>query len=185
MVVTPSKYFGPSGETYDVIILTGSDSDQETLDKSGMFDVLRKVGVTYHQSQLSAHRHDDALWELCLEAINDRGAKIFIGVAGMAAALPGAIAAVTKHSVPVIGVALDSGFEGGLDALLSMTRMPKGVPVLCTGIGSSGLVNAAIAACQILSLLNEEITMQFFNYRAFSGKEPAFGVRSSYQTQAE
>lgn len=135
-----------------VAIVLGSRSDKEAVDSSGMLEILNQCGVSWEMSIISAHRNQDKLGEYC-RATKNRGVKLFIGVAGMAAALPGAIAANIGHSLPVIGVPLPSSeFPDAIDALLAMVRMPGGCPVAVPGIGKSGLKNAAILAAQILSL---------------------------------
>jgi len=133
-------------------IVLGSKSDQEVIEGSGMCDILNQCGVIWEMSIISAHRHPEKLVEYCKGA-KDRDIRVFIGVAGMSAALPGVIAANIDHSLPVIGVPLSSSeFSGATDALLAMVRMPGGCPVAVPGIGKSGLKNAAILAAQILAL---------------------------------
>lgn len=96
----------------------------------------------------------------CLDQLEKE--TIFIAVAGMAAALAGNIAAIVEGFVPVIGVPLPSSeFPDAMDGLLSMVRMPSGRPVAVCGVGSSGLRNAAIYACQIVALYDAEIRARF------------------------
>jgi 5-(carboxyamino)imidazole ribonucleotide mutase len=123
----------------DIAIISGSKSDQEIVDK-----ILRKLGdvsASYEHKILSAHRNPKELDAY----IEKSDARVYIGVAGLSAALPGYIASRTKR--PVIGVPVSSKLSG-LDALLSMVQMPPGVPVACVGIDSGE--NAALLALQIL-----------------------------------
>jgi len=123
----------------DIAIISGSESDQDIVDK-----ILRKLAdesASYEHKVLSAHRNPQKL-----EAyIEKSDARVYIGVAGLSAALPGYIASRTKR--PVIGVPVSSKLAG-LDALLSIVQMPPGVPVACVGIDSGE--NAALLALQIL-----------------------------------
>jgi 5-(carboxyamino)imidazole ribonucleotide mutase len=123
----------------DVAIILGSASDRAIADKA--IDVLAKNDISYDLQVLSAHRDPDALDAY----VRKSDAKVFIAIAGLAAALPGAVAARTKK--PVIGVPVSAKL-GGLDALLSMVQMPKGVPVACVGIDNGD--NAAHLAIRIL-----------------------------------
>jgi 5-(carboxyamino)imidazole ribonucleotide mutase len=124
-----------------VAVIMGSKSDQKIADKvTNKFDELK---ISYEVEILSAHRNPDEL----AKYVESSNAKIFIGIAGLAAHLPGVIASITTK--PVIGVPVSSKI-GGLDALLSIVQMPKGVPVACVGIDNGE--NAAILAHRILSL---------------------------------
>jgi 5-(carboxyamino)imidazole ribonucleotide mutase len=122
-----------------ISIIAGSASDQQIVQK--VTTVLEEEGIPYDFQILSAHRDPDRLDEY----IRTSDAKVFIAIAGLSAALPGVIAART--SKPVIGVPV-SGTLGGLDALLSIVQMPKGVPVACVGIDNGA--NAAHLAIRIL-----------------------------------
>lgn len=158
-----------------VEIILGSESDLEAVKASKMLEILDKVGVAYRLSVISAHRNPEALRLHCIDAIN-AGIPIFIGVASMAAALPGAIAGVAKEK-PVIGAALPSReFQDGMDALISINRLPAGVPVLSAGIGTAGLRNAALAACQILALTNQDVARALRSYLESTCKEPEIGI---------
>lgn len=139
-----------------VVIIVGSESDFNVLKESGLLEVLQEIEISFYVAVISAHRNLKELIEFCEEAIS-YGALVFIGVAGMATALPGAIAGATRV-VPVIGVPLD---EKGLSSVI---YMPPGVPVLCPGIGVSGLKNAAIAVCQILGLKDSAVRVVLANY---------------------
>lgn len=128
-----------------VAILMGSDSDRELMSKAEQ--ALAEFGVTAEVNVLSAHRKPEALVAYIRDA-EARGVGAYIAGAGMAAALPGVIAAHTTR--PVIGVPIVSGGLGGLDSLMSIVQMPPGVPVACVAIG--GARNAALLAVQILSI---------------------------------
>src|ERR1700716_1723807 len=127
-------------------ILVGSESDRERM--QGAFDLLDKEGVGYEFDVRSAHRTPDAVAEYARSA-RERGLRVLICGAGLAAALPGVVAA---HSdLPVIGVPLKSSLSvlGGLDALLAITQMPPGVPVAAVGVDNAR--NAAALALRILA----------------------------------
>lgn len=173
--------FGVSGKGkgFDVAILLGSKSDKKLLEDSGAFEILDSLGISYHSSVCSAHRNPRELACFCLEVISMTKPKVIMAAAGMAAGLPGAIAGATNQWLPIIGVALDCGFLGGLDALLSICRMPKGVPVMCSGIGIAGFVNAAIAAGQILATGDESIAERLHSYLNETATKPEFGYRTS------
>ncbi len=123
----------------DVAVIAGSASDDAIARKA--IAVLEEQGLSYDHRVLSAHRDPDALEEY----IRGSDARLFICIAGLAAALPGVVASRTQR--PVIGVPV-SGTLGGLDALLSIVQMPKGVPVACVGIDNGA--NAAWLAVRIL-----------------------------------
>ncbi|MEA2033878.1 MAG: 5-(carboxyamino)imidazole ribonucleotide mutase [Euryarchaeota archaeon] len=125
----------------DIAIIAGSASDQAIVDKATT--VLKEKGIEYDYRILSAHRNPDELDTY----IKSSTAKVFITIAGLSAALPGVVASRTEK--PVIGVPV-SGTLGGLDALLSIAQMPRGVPVACVGIDNGA--NAAHLAVRILSL---------------------------------
>ena len=122
-----------------VAILIGSESDREIALRTAK--VLEGSGVEYEIRVLSAHRNPDELDEYVLKS----DAEVFIAIAGLSAALPGVIASRTKR--PVIGVPVSSKL-GGMDALLSIVQMPRGVPVACVGIDNGE--NAAHLALRIL-----------------------------------
>ena len=125
----------------DVAIISGSTSDAHIVDK--VIKVLEDHKVPYEHQVISAHRNPDELDAY----LRKSSAKIFIAVAGMSAALPGVIA--SKTDKPVIGVPV-SGKLGGMDSLLSIAQMPKGVPVACVAV--DGGENAALLAIRILRL---------------------------------
>ncbi|MCX6778063.1 MAG: 5-(carboxyamino)imidazole ribonucleotide mutase [Candidatus Micrarchaeota archaeon] len=127
------------GERTEVLIVVGSEADMAVAVKAG--DVLRENGIKFETVVASAHRNPKKLDEV----IANSDARVFIGIAGLSAALPGAIAARTDK--PVIGVPVDVKLEG-LDALLSIMQMPSGVPVATVGIDNAK--NAALLAARIL-----------------------------------
>lgn len=135
----------------EIDIIIGSGTDEKKIKESGMLDLLNQVRVSWDLSIISAHRHKKDLNRHCVVAINE-GTKVFIAAAGMSAALPGDVASTVGIIAMTIGVPLlsDDGFCGGLDSLLSTTRMPKGVSLLVSGVDKAGLFNAAISACQIV-----------------------------------
>ncbi len=124
----------------DVAIVMGSKSDEKFLEPA--VKVLEEAGLSYEVKILSAHRNPDELREY----IKSEPAKVFIAMAGFSAALPGFIAAYTRK--PVIGVPLATSPLAGVDSVLSMIQMPKGIPVAVVGINSSE--NAAHLAVRIL-----------------------------------
>jgi|SRR5690242_9185290 phosphoribosylaminoimidazole carboxylase PurE protein len=128
-------------------ILVGSESDRERM--QGAFDVLDKEGIGYEFDVRSAHRSPDSVAEYARTA-RERGLRVLICGAGLAAALPGAVAAHTD--LPVIGVPLKSSLSvlDGLDALLAIAQMPPGVPVATVGVDNAR--NAAALAVRILRI---------------------------------
>ena len=156
-----------------VIVILGSTSDREVFEKSGFCSVLDEVGITYEVSIISAHRNPDELEQYC-RATDLDDTLVFVGVAGMAAALPGAIAALVA-SRPVIGVPLPSeGYPNAQDAFLAMYRMPPGKPVAVCG-----LANLAPLVCQIVALRDEEIFDSWTTYLAEHRREPQLRILSS------
>ena len=135
-----------------VAVLMGSESDRDIMQNTA--ETLEKYGIEYEMVVASAHRTPDKTREYARTA-EERGIKVIIAGAGAAAHLPGAVAAHTR--LPVIGVPLSATSLGGLDALLSIVQMPKGVPVATMAIGKAGAINAAILAAQILALGDDEL----------------------------
>lgn len=136
----------------------GSTSDLPILRKAA--DFLDSMGVPFEMNALSAHRTPKEVEEFARNAAG-RGLKVIIAAAGMAAALPGVIAAMTP--VPVIGLPIDSTLQGQ-DALLSIVQMPPGVAVATVGINAG--LNAAVLAVQILALSDPELAGRLNDYRA-------------------
>jgi phosphoribosylaminoimidazole carboxylase PurE protein len=127
----------------EVLIVVGSESDRDRL--TGAFVVLDEAGIGYDFVVSSAHRNPDRTAELAREA-RERGYKVVIAGAGLAAALPGAVAALTD--LPVIGLPLDVGPLRGVDALYAIAQLPPGCPVGTVGIGNAK--NAALLALRII-----------------------------------
>ncbi|MBV9356174.1 MAG: 5-(carboxyamino)imidazole ribonucleotide mutase [Chloroflexi bacterium] len=144
-------------------IVVGSASDLPTLQPAR--DLLDRFGVGYELRVLSAHRTPAAATEFASTAL-ERGLQVLIAAAGLAAHLPGALAAQTP--LPVIGVPVASGSLGGIDALLAIVQMPRGVPVATVAIG--GAANAALLAVQMLSLADDALRQQLIAYRAEQAK---------------
>ena len=142
-------------------IILGSRTDLDTL--ASATELLDALGVPYEMRILSAHRTPDetAAWAKGAEA---RGLEVIIAAAGLAAHLPGVVAAQT--TLPVLGVPVDGGSLHGLDALLSIVQMPKGVPVGTLAIGKHGAANAALLAIAILSLKRPELKDKIRQWRA-------------------
>ncbi|KAA6315915.1 N5-carboxyaminoimidazole ribonucleotide mutase [termite gut metagenome] len=135
----------------------GSTSDLSIMEKAAQF--LNDMQVPFEMNALSAHRTPEAVEEFAKNA-HSRGIKVIIAAAGMAAHLPGVIAASTI--VPVIGVPIKSTLEG-MDALLAIVQMPPGIPVATVGI--NGALNASILAVQLLSLEDKELEKKLVEYK--------------------
>ncbi len=140
-------------------IIVGSRSDLEVVQKGA--DVLDQLNVPHELRVISAHRAPDLLDAYVAGAL-DRGAQVFICAAGLAAHLPGVVA--SKTTLPVIGIPMPGQLAGGLDALLSIVQMPKGVPVATVGVGRAD--NAALLAAQMLGLADERIARAVADLRA-------------------
>ncbi len=138
-----------------VSVIMGSKSDYAIMQEC--LEVLKKFEVPYEVIISSAHRSPQRTKEY-VQSAQERGAKVFIGAAGMAAHLAGVIASITTR--PVIGVPLKGGALDGLDALLSTVQMPSGMPVGTLAIGKAGAINAAYMAIQILSLLHPKLAQK-------------------------
>ena len=144
-------------ENAKVGIVAGSKSDQETVDK--ITAVLDQFGIVWEYNILSAHRTPNATAKYAREAAG-RGLQVLIGVAGLAAALPGVLAGHTI--LPVIGLPCAGGPLNGVDALHSIVQMPPGIPVATVAI--DGAKNAAILAAKILAVGDEEILAKVKDY---------------------
>ena len=142
-------------------IIMGSQSDWEIMKNAS--DVLDDLGINNECRVISAHRTPDELAEYCRTA-RDRGLKVIIAGAGLAAALPGSVAALTP--LPVLGVPMESRALGGMDALLSMVQMPAGIPVGTLAIGKAGAKNAALLAAAILALSDDGIRAKLDDFRS-------------------
>lgn len=144
--------------TPSVAVVVGSANDLPRLDEARA--VFGWFGVVYEVHVASAHRAPRRVLELA-EGARERGIRVVIAVAGKAAALPGVIAAST--TVPVIGVPLSGSDLGGLDALLSVVQMPRGVPVAAVAI--DGVANAAILAVQVCALADARLARRLAEFK--------------------
>lgn len=143
-----------------ILIILGSKSDLDKFEKAR--EMLRDFGASYDIHIASAHRTPEKAVNLVKDAIA-QGYGVIIAAAGMSAHLPGVLAAHT--TLPVIGVPMESGGLGGLDALLSISQMPEGIPVATMSIGKAGAVNAALYALSILSLADDVLMGKLQQYR--------------------
>ena len=141
-----------------VRIIMGSTSDLPVMEKAAKF--LNEMQVPFEMNALSAHRTPREVEEFARTA-SERGLKVIIAGAGMAAALPGVIAAATI--VPVIGVPI-KGMLDGLDAMLSIIQMPPGIPVATMGV--NGALNAAIMAVEMLALADDALAERLAAYKS-------------------
>jgi 5-(carboxyamino)imidazole ribonucleotide mutase len=144
-----------------VAVIMGSRSDMETMRHA--VALLEELGVPHEVAIVSAHRTPDRMFQFAASA-RDRGIEVIIAGAGGAAHLPGMTA--SKTVLPVIGVPVQSSALNGLDSLLSIVQMPRGIPVATVAIGNSGAANAALLAAQILGIKYPEIQNRVQEYRA-------------------
>lgn len=144
-----------------VSIIMGSTSDLPVMEKACKW--LNDNKIPFEVNALSAHRTPDAV-EAFAKGAKERGIKVIIAAAGMAAALPGVIAAST--SLPVIGVPI-KGMLDGLDAMLSIIQMPPGIPVATVGINAAQ--NAAVLAAEMIALADEEVAKKVDAWKAGLG----------------
>lgn len=136
----------------EVLILIGSESDKDYASEAERY--LNWFGISCRTVVASAHRTPQKVIDTLRQAEQD-GARVVIAMAGMAAHLPGVVAAHTH--LPVIGVPLPGGVMDGLDALLSVAQMPAGVPVACMAVGKAGARNAAVLAARIIALQDNKV----------------------------
>lgn len=142
-------------------IVMGSQSDWPTMKAAA--DMLEALGVPHEKRIVSAHRTPDRMFGYA-DSAAERGLRVIIAGAGGAAHLPGMIAA--KTTVPVLGVPVQSKTLSGLDSLLSIVQMPKGVPVGTLAIGEAGAGNAALLAAQIIATTDPALAKRVANWRA-------------------
>jgi 5-(carboxyamino)imidazole ribonucleotide mutase len=142
-------------------IVMGSQSDWETMRAAA--EVLDALAVPHEVRVVSAHRTPDRLYAYA-EAAAGRGLKVIIAGAGGAAHLPGMLAAKTR--LPVLGVPVQSSALGGLDSLLSIVQMPKGVPVGTLAIGPAGAANAGLLAAAMLATADPDLAARLDAWRA-------------------
>ena len=144
----------------DVAIVMGSASDWEVM--SNAQKMLNEFGVKAESRVLSAHRTPKEL-EAFIKECEEQNVKAFIAGAGMSAALPGVVAALT--TTPVIGVPLNASSLDGMDALMSIVQLPPGMPVGTVSIGQPGAINAALLAAAIIANNNSLIKKRLNNWR--------------------
>ena len=149
-----------------VSVIMGSRSDMETMQHA--VDILNELGIPHEVRIVSAHRTPDRMFQFAATA-QERGIEVIIAGAGGAAHLPGMTAA--KTVVPVIGVPVRSAALNGLDSLLSIVQMPRGVPVATVAIGPAGAANAALLAAQILGAKYPEVRERVLSFRAALARE--------------
>jgi 5-(carboxyamino)imidazole ribonucleotide mutase len=147
-------------------IVMGSRSDYETMVEAAK--ILRELGIGYEMEIVSAHRTPDRMFEYA-ETAESRGLRVIIAGAGGAAHLPGMTAA--KTVLPVIGVPIQTSSLSGLDSLLSIVQMPRGVPVATVAIGKAGAANAGLLAAEILGSSDERIRERLRTFRARAAEE--------------
>ncbi len=147
-------------------IIMGSNSDWEVMQQAA--NILKDFGVPYEAQVVSAHRTPDRMFEYAETAI-ERGLKCIIAGAGGAAHLPGMIAA--KTTLPVLGVPVTSKQLQGLDSLLSIVQMPKGIPVATFAIGEAGAANAGLFAIALLALSDPTMAEQLEAFRKMQAEK--------------
>ena len=140
-----------------VSIVMGSDSDMPVMAKAA--DILDKLGISYEMRIISAHREPDVFFEYAKTA-EERGVKVVIAGAGMAAHLPGMCAAI--FPMPVIGIPMHTTSLGGRDSLYSIVQMPSGIPVATVAI--NGGMNAGLLAAKILATADSELLQKLKEY---------------------
>ena len=143
-----------------VAIIMGSRSDWPTMQAAS--EILDKLEVDHHVEVVSAHRTPDKLMSFAAAAA-DQGYEVIIAGAGGAAHLPGMVAAKTR--LPVLGVPIESRVLKGLDSLLSIVQMPKGVAVGTLAIGTAGAFNAGLLAAQILAVTDSDLASRLDDFR--------------------
>ena len=148
-----------------VSIVMGSQSDYKTMQLSAK--ILKKMGIRFETKIISAHRTPKRMYEFASSATKNNIGVIIAG-AGGAAHLPGMISALT--SIPVLGVPIESKKLKGLDSLLSIAQMPKGIPVGTLAIGEDGAINAALLAASIIGNSNPVVKQKLNNLRLLQTK---------------
>tara|TARA_B100001105_G_C22149408_1_gene339481 strand:+ start:171 stop:653 length:483 start_codon:yes stop_codon:yes gene_type:complete len=143
-----------------VAIIMGSKSDWDVMSHAAT--MLSELDIQYEAKVISAHRTPDLLDEYCAKLL-EKEIKVIIAGAGLAAALPGVVAA--KTTLPVIGVPLVAGSLDGIDALMSIVQMPPGIPVGTMALGKPGAINSALFAAAILALTDTGIAQRISAYR--------------------
>ena len=143
-----------------VALIMGSKSDWDTMRPAT--EIMTELGVEHHVEVVSAHRTPDKLMAFAESAV-DNGYSVIIAGAGGAAHLPGMVASKTR--LPVLGVPVQSRALNGMDSLLSIVQMPKGIAVGTLAIGTAGAFNAGLLACQILATHDAELAVRLEQFR--------------------
>jgi 5-(carboxyamino)imidazole ribonucleotide mutase len=156
----------------DVVVILGSKSDADIAKKA--IEIFHRFDIHYDVSVASAHRTPARVIEIINEA-HESGVKVFIAIAGLAAHLPGVVAAHTIK--PVIGVPVKAALDG-MDALLSIAQMPGGIPVACVGIGRGE--NAALLAAQIIAIGDKELEGKLAVHRKEIAEQSLQGSQSLF-----
>ena len=148
-----------------IAILLGSETDRPTMEAGNKY--YEYFGLDYEIFIMSAHRNPKDVHRFASSA-RENGYAVLVGAAGMAAHLAGALKSAS--TLPVIGVPLKGGVEGGMDSLLATVQMPKGVPVATVTIGKHGAINAAILCAEILSLSDDSIKKKLDEFKELGAK---------------
>ena len=152
-------------KNFKVAIVMGSQSDYKTMQLSTK--ILKKMSIKFETKILSAHRTPKRMYEFASKA-EKNNFKVIIAGAGGSAHLPGMIAAITH--LPVLGVPIESKKLKGLDSLLSIAQMPKGIPVGTLAIGEDGAINAALLASAIIANYDSDVKKKLNNWRSTQTK---------------
>jgi len=144
-----------------VAIVMGSQSDYKTMQLSAK--ILKKMGIKFETKIVSAHRTPERMYKFA-NSVQKNNIGVIIAGAGGSAHLPGMISALT--SVPVLGVPIESKKLKGLDSLLSIAQMPKGIPVGTLAIGEDGAINAGLLAASIIANINPSVKKRLNNWRS-------------------
>ena len=145
--------------------IIGSETDRNLIESSRKY--FEYFNIEMDLRVISAHRNPDEV-KIFTSSARENGYQVLIGAAGMAAHLAGALKA--HSTLPVIGVPLPGGIEGGMDALLATVQMPKGVPVATMAVGKAGAINAAILTAEIISLSNNIVAKKLQEFKSVGSK---------------
>ncbi len=148
-----------------ISIIIGSKSDLKTVESAKEY--LKFFNIEYDLKILSAHRQHNELKQY-IDSIENGPVKIIVACAGMAAHLPGVIAAMTH--IPVIGVPLDASSLGGVDALYSIVQMPKGIPVATMAIGKAGVINSVVFSAKIFAISDNNMKKKLSDFQKKGSK---------------
>jgi len=162
-------------------IIMGSQSDWPTMQHAA--DILKQLEINYEATIVSAHRTPDRLFDYA-HTINKSDIEVIIAGAGGAAHLPGMTAA--KTHLPVLGVPMETPYMNGMDSLLSIVQMPKGIPVGTLAIGEAGAINAALLAASIIATHDKDVCKRLMAYRAKQTQAvPNSPTKSKYERMQE